>query len=224
MTAENKEQGFIKLYRSMFQWEWWDDINTFRLFATILMMANWKSKKWHNQDIPRGSFWTSLKTLSQKSGLSIQEVRTSLSKLKSTNELTIKSTKRGRLITVVNYDFYQDDDRKATNTSTNKLTDNQQTINKQSTITKEVKESKELKNVIVVGHDDQEIWKRLSESDIDRIYKLYPETGGILIDAGAREVKENRRRVEKPVPYILSYAKRVGWDDKADQFREPWFE
>ena len=224
MTAENKEQGFIKIYRSMFQWDWWDDLNTFRLFITMLMMANWQPKKWHGRKIPRGSFWTSLKSLSKKSGLSVQEVRTSLEKLQSTNEITIKATKRGRLVTIVNYDFYQDDDRKATNKSTDRATDNQQSSNKQATITKEVKEVKELKNVVVVADEEHDIWKRLSESDIDSIYDIYPETGGFLISEVAQEVKQKKRRVQNPVPYILSYAKRVGWDDSADHFREPWFE
>ena len=217
MTAENKEQGFIKIYRSMFQWDWWDDINTFRLFITILLMANWQPKKWHGKKIPRGSFWTSLNTLSKRSGLSVQEVRTALEKLSSTNEITIKATKRGRLITVVNYDFYQDDDRKSTKKTTNRATNNQQSTNKVSTITKEVKEVKELKNnVVVVPKTTKEFWQLLSPDDIDSIYDLYPESGGELIDAVANEVVSRRRAVVTPVPYILTWATRNKWDDGAD--------
>ena len=145
MTAENREQGFIKIYRSLLQWEWWDDINTFRLFVTILIHANWKDKKWHGKKIKRGQLWTSLESLSRKSGLSVQEVRTSLDKLKSTNELTIKSTNKGRLVTVVNYDFYQDDDRLPTSNATDEATSKQQASNKQATTTKERKERKERK-------------------------------------------------------------------------------
>ena len=221
MTAENKEQGFIKVYRSMFQWDWWDDINTFRLFVTMLMMANWEPKKWHGRRIPRGSFWTSLKSLSKRSGLSVQEVRTSLEKLQSTNEITITSTKRGRLVTIANYDFYQDNEKLPTKQSTNRATDNQQSSNKVSTITKEVKEVKELKNVVVVvPKTKKEFWNRLSSDDIDTIYESYPESGGILIDEVAEEVVSRKRRVRNPVPYILEYAKRIEWDDKADHIEE----
>lgn len=217
MTAENKEQGFIKIYRSMFSWDWWDDINTFRLFVTMLMMANWQPKKWHGQIIPRGSFWTSLKSLSKRSGLSVQEVRTSLDKLQSTNEITITSTKRGRLVTIANYDFYQDNDKIATKQSTNGATDNQQTSNKQATITKEVKELNN--NIVVVApRTKNEFWSRLSSDDIDSIYETYPESGGDLIDAVAEEVVQKKRKIENPVPYILSYAKRVRWDDAAEHF------
>lgn len=219
MTAENKEQGFIKIYRSMFSWDWWDDINTFRLFVTMLMMANWEPKKWHGQRIPRGSFWTSLKSLSSRSGLSVQEVRTSLEKLQSTNEITIKSTKRGRLVCIANYDFYQDNDKTATKQSTNRATDKQQSSNKAATITKEVQEVKELKNIVVVAPKTKmDFINRLEPEDYNSIYEVYPESGVFLIDAVAEEVVQRKRKVKNPVPYILSYAKRVGWDDAADHF------
>ena len=140
MTAENKEQGFIKVYRSMLQWEWWDDLNTWRLFMTILIMANWKDKKWHGKTIPRGSLWTSLKSLSKQSGLSVRQVRVSLDKLIMTNEVTNQVTKRGRLITVVNYDFYQSVEDNVTNTMTNNTSIKRQSRDKVVTTTKERKE------------------------------------------------------------------------------------
>ena len=221
MTAENKEQGFIKVYRSMLQWEWWDDLNTWRLFMTILIMANWKDKKWHGKTIPRGSLWTSLKSLSKQSGLSVRQVRVSLDKLIMTNEVTNQVTKRGRLITVVNYDFYQSVEDNVTNTMTNNTSIKRQSRDKVVTTTKERKEVKELKNnVVVVAKTKKEFWQRLSPDDIDSIYDVYPETGGLLIDEVAEEVVSKKRNVRNPVPYILEYAKRVKWNDGADHFKE----
>lgn len=122
--------GYIKLHRSLFDWEWWDDLPARTLFITILLMANWKDKKWHGRKIKRGSCWTSIETLSKKSGLTFQQTRTALDKLISTGEITSRATNEGRLITVANYDFYQADDSKATNGATNGTTSNQQTSNK----------------------------------------------------------------------------------------------
>lgn len=132
--------GYIKIHRSLLDWEWWDDINTFRLFMTILLMANWKSKKWHGKRIRRGQLWTSIESLSEKSGLTFQQTRTALDKLISTGEITSRATNEGRLITVVNYGVYQSDDAGATNESTNKSTNKQQTYNKPITTTEERKE------------------------------------------------------------------------------------
>ena len=133
--------GHIKLYRSIFDWEWWDDINTFRLFMTILLLANWKDKKWHGRMIRRGSLWTSLPTLAQKSGLTMQQTRTALNKLISTGEITDEATREGRLITVVNYSKYQADNLKSTDKATDNLTDEQQTSNRRVTVTEEREES-----------------------------------------------------------------------------------
>lgn len=221
MTVENKEQGFIKVYRSMLQWEWWDDLNTWRLFMTILIMANWKDKKWHGKTIPRGSLWTSLKSLSKRSGLSVRQVRVSLDKLIMTNEVTSEVTKRGRLVTVVNYDFYQSVEENVTNTLTNSKANKRQSRDKVVTTTKEYKEYKESKDIVVVApKTKKEFWNRLSPDDIDTIYESYPETGGILIDEVADEAVSRKRKIKAPVPYILEYAKRVEWDDGADHMEE----
>lgn len=220
--------GFIKLYRSMLDWEWWDDINTFRLFVTILMMANWKDKKWHGKKIKRGSFWTSLQSLADASGLSVRQVRVSLDKLILTNEVTSKVTNSGRLITVVNYGLYQDYDGNVTNEMTSDKANERQTRDKPVTTTKERKESKEYKECFVSavsGPENEQqnfdIWSRLSEADIDRICDRYPNTGTILIDEVAAEVREHKREIKSPARYILGYATRKKWDDDV-ALRMPW--
>lgn len=129
--------GFIKIYRSFLEWEWWDDKNTFRLFMTILLLANWKDKRWHGKVIPRGSLWTSVPSLAKASGLSLQQTKTALNKLKSTGEITDRPTREGRLITVANYDFYQSYDGEATYQSTYRTTDEQPTSNRRLTTTEE---------------------------------------------------------------------------------------
>ena len=101
------ENSFIKLYRSLLDWEWWDDKNVTRLFLTILLSANWQTKKWHGMTIEKGSVFTSTEHLSKKSGLTMQQTRTALNKLKSTGEITIKSTNKGTLVKVENWGKYQ---------------------------------------------------------------------------------------------------------------------
>ena len=91
------------------------------------------------QTIKRGQRLTSYSHLAEETSLSIQNVRTSLSKLKSTHELTIKTSSKNTIITVLNYDQHQE-----TNTPTNKrLTNNQQTTNNKQECKKEKNEKKE---------------------------------------------------------------------------------
>ena len=136
--------GYIKLYRNFLDWGWYTDSNTARLFIHCIFKANFKEKEWQGIKIPVGSFVTSYEKLAQELKLSIQKIRTSLNKLKSTCEITTKTTCQYTIITVKNYSLYQNN-----NTDFNKqITCRQQTNNKQITTTKERnKEKKEEFNI-----------------------------------------------------------------------------
>ena len=70
--------------------------------------------------------------------------------------------------------------------------------------------------------DDFNIWKRLTPDDIDKIYDAYPDSGGFLIEEVVADVRQKRKKVQNAVSYILGYARRVGWDDKAEHGVMPW--
>ena len=131
------DKNWIKLSSRMLDWEWYKDQNTKALFIHCLLKANWKDGKFEGMIIPRGSFVTTIDLLTKELGLSIQEIRTALKHLILTNELTSKNTNKYRVITVKNYELYQQ-----ANKQTNKqLTSKQQTTNKQLTTIEEEKES-----------------------------------------------------------------------------------
>ena len=92
----------------MIDWEWYDDINTKVLFLHCLFKANHKDKKYRGTVVKRGTFLTGRELLAQETGLSVRQIRTSLSKLKSTNELAIKSSSKGSVVEVVNYSKHQE--------------------------------------------------------------------------------------------------------------------
>jgi hypothetical protein len=101
------KQGFVLFYRKIHEWDWYTDSYTFHLFFHCITCANHKPKNWRGIKINRGQFLTGRKKLSVETGLSEQQVRTCLKRLKSTNELTIESTNAYSIITVNNYDLYQ---------------------------------------------------------------------------------------------------------------------
>ena len=121
--------GFIVLYRSLLEWEWYSDANTTRLFLHCLLRANHKDNKWQGIMIERGSFVTSYEKLSQETGLSVRSVRTSLNKLKTTCEVTIKTSTKNTVIVINNYNLYQSSDTPTDKRTTNK----RQTNDKQTT-------------------------------------------------------------------------------------------
>lgn len=105
MMTEN--EGYIKLYRSFLQWEWHDDQSMVTVFLHCILLANWKSKQWHGQSIPRGTFITSIANLSSICGLAPNTVRSCLKRLQETGELTVQTSRKGTKIIVNNYANYQ---------------------------------------------------------------------------------------------------------------------
>jgi len=122
--------GFVKLHRQFLNWEWYDDINTKVLFLHLLLKANFKDKNWQGIEIKRGQLLTSVQHLAIETQLSVQQVRTSLDKLASTQEINKQTTSRYTLVGLVNYNEYQ--------TNNKQITNKQQTDNKRITTTKEV--------------------------------------------------------------------------------------
>jgi predicted transcriptional regulator len=99
--------GWIKLHRSLIEWEWYDDINVKVTFIHLLLSANHSDKKWRGIDIGRGQLWISISNLSKEIGLSEKQIRNCLKKLQITNEISIKGASKGTMITVCKYDSYQ---------------------------------------------------------------------------------------------------------------------
>ena len=119
----------------MLGWEWYGDTNVVRVFLHCLLKANYTEKRWCGVVIGRGQFITSVATMAQELHLSAQQVRTALCKLKSTNEITIKTTNKYTIVSVCNYDTYQakETPSQQAEQQTTEQTDNEQVTNEQQT-------------------------------------------------------------------------------------------
>jgi ArsR family metal-binding transcriptional regulator len=155
-------EGWIKLHRKFREWGWYKKPETAMLFIELLLSANSKTQEWNGIAVNRGQVVTSRQHLSQMTGISEQSVRTGLIRLKSTSEITIKSTNKYTIITICNYDKYQ----------TSKIEINQeinQQINNQST-----------SNQPATNHK-QEVKKERSiiyPPFFDDFWKVYPKRNG----------------------------------------------
>ena len=129
--------GWISLQRKFLNWRWFDDDAMVRFFIYVLLKANHADMPWQDITIKRGQFVTSLDTMSRELYKTTQQVRTMINRLKSTGEITSKSTNKYTIITICKYDIYQsveNETNKQTNKQTNKRTTNeQQTNNKRIT-------------------------------------------------------------------------------------------
>ena len=113
-----------------------------QIFIYILLSAAHKDHVWQCVNIRRGEFPTSVDALVRATGLTTQQVRTCLSRLERTGEITRKSTNKFTIISVCNFDNYQSDEELDQQTNNKQITNNQQTNNKQITTLGEWKECK----------------------------------------------------------------------------------
>lgn len=129
------------MYRSFLDWEWYPDTNCVRLALHFILKANYQPKKWQGTVIDRGQLVTSRGQLAEETGLSPMQVRTTLDKLQRTGFLTKCTTSKYTIVTICNYDYYQqkqdgcdDGEQPADN---QQITSEQPTDNQQITTTKE---------------------------------------------------------------------------------------
>ena len=140
--------GWVKLHRQLLDWEWYSDANTSRVFFHLLLTVNYETKKWRGQTIERGSRIYGLEQLAAETGLTISKLRTAINNMKTSGEIANKTTSKGSVITILNYEKYQGIDKQIANES---QTDSKQTLSQIAT-TKEDKKirNKEIKKELVI--------------------------------------------------------------------------
>ena len=176
--------GWIKLHRKFTKWGWYQKSEMVHLFLHFLLLANHDENEWQGMTIKKGQFITGLKKLKQDTGISAQTLRTCIGRLKSTSEITSKSTNRFRLITIKNWEQYQDNDNLSTSKLTSKLTNNQQTTNKQLTSNKKLKK---LKN------DKEEKENPLLKKEKKKPKEFF-ETMEYLLDIPLEDIRQFKER------------------------------
>jgi DNA-binding transcriptional regulator YhcF (GntR family) len=171
------EYGYIKLFRKLIEWEWYDEPATKAVFIHCLLKANWIEKTWRGKEIKPGQFFTSIKNLAKDLGISEKQVRTALKRLEKTGEISTRGANDGTMITVCRYEGYQ---------SSEKTKGKQKASEGQAKGDNE--ESKEGKEVLIREfekfwslYDKKQDrkkcfskWKRLSQTDKEKIFQTVP--------------------------------------------------
>ena len=176
------ENGFVKIYRQMTRWEWYQDANACRIFLHLLITVNYEDNKWQGITIPRGSRITSYEILGKELKLTVQQVRTAINKLKSTGEITSKSTNKYTLLSVVKYNDFQalDIQEQQTNQqatqqmNNNQITNKQQTNNNKERNIKKYNKEKKDKEVKNIYGEFQNV--KLTASELEKLKETFGTT------------------------------------------------
>lgn len=102
------KNGYIVLDRRIMEWEHFKDHKTYTLFTVLLMLAEYEDRVLPDgTELKRGQLATSLQELADKSFLTVKEVRARIWAMERTKEILNVSSRKNRIITVLNYDRYQ---------------------------------------------------------------------------------------------------------------------
>ncbi|MFR9541873.1 MAG: hypothetical protein SNH27_07460 [Rikenellaceae bacterium] len=151
--------GWIKLYRRFLDWEYYAEPNTKAVAIHLLLKANREAKKWQGVTIDRGELAIGVESLGKDLGLTIQQTRTALAKLKKSEFCNIRSTNKFSIVTVLNFDSYQALDSDEQQTNNKRATNEQQTNNKRITTIQEIeniriKEKEKSSHTHTCTHED----------------------------------------------------------------------
>ena len=125
--------GYVKLYRKLKSWGWYQNYVVKDLFIHLLISANFKETRWQGETLKPGQLITGTTQLAKDLDFSRQQIRTALKKLESTEEITIKSTNKYSIITINNWEDYQSNYDDINQVSNQQVTNNQPTSNQQVT-------------------------------------------------------------------------------------------
>lgn len=217
-------QGWIKLHRKLLEWEWATKPLTFRLFIHILLNANLSSSTFRGQFIPAGSFVSGRIKLAQECGMTEREVRTALNHLRTTNEVTIKTTSEFSIISIVCWEKYQSTDQPIVQRSTSQSSNDRPQI-------KELKKKEDKKEEYSLSIERGESFKVSGGEFVnfdglfERFWNIYPA----IRAKGKKEIAKQQLKIKlsKGASYeeigrgILNYknyCERTGEKNK-DMFR-----
>jgi len=129
-------QTFILISREIINWRWFkseSNDNILRMFLYCLVKANFEDCDFQKHKIHRGEFVTSWDSLSEGTGMTVTKCRTAIKHLVETGEIKTRSTNKYTIISIQNYDKYQNYKSYGILSKNPQLTNKQQTNNKQIT-------------------------------------------------------------------------------------------
>lgn len=202
--------GHLRLSRDILNWGWYSDPNTRAVFFHLLLTANWEEKEYLGYKIKRGQAVVGLFALADILGISVRNVRTALEHLKSTSEVTIKTTNKFSIVTVCNFERWQGQQTE-TDKQTDKQTDKRPTNDRQTT-DKPLTTPKEIEEIKKEIKEEYTTLLSSAKSEFLRVKEdMQREIDGLKAELD-KASKERKQRA-KPIPRTLGGFARAAFEE-----------
>lgn len=158
MPVMRNAGGYVRAYRSLLDWEWYDDASCVRVMLHLMLSVNWERKQWQGHVIEPGQIITSMDKLAERLGLSRSAIRRTLDKLKSTGEVTIRTNNHWTAVTLVNWAEYQESQPTIDQPKSRPATDRRPTTDRPPATTEEVKNIRRKEENTILPEGFNEFW------------------------------------------------------------------
>ena len=205
------ETGWIKLNRKILDWRWYHDENTFRVFLHLLLIANVKDGGYLSDTIHRGEVVVTIGNIAKALKITYNQTRKALEHLKETNEITTTSRSKYLIVSILNYDKYQDNHTQSTTKA--------QPSHNQSTTTSQVLSNnirnKEDKNIYIYDEGVKQDFGGvfLTDDEWDELRGYVNDDGAFIdiIDRVGDWLADNPRPKEKHKSIVKTFLRNDGW-------------
>ena len=197
------ERGYVKMWRKTLDSPIFKNPELFCFWSWCLMKASHKKYKvlvgLTMVELEPGQFVFGRLKASTETGLSERKVRTCLKKLKNFENLTIKTTNKFSIISIINWDTYQQDKPASDQQSDQQVTNNRPTSDQQVTTNKN---NKHIKNKE----------KNIYTSNFLLFWELYPKK------VGKGFAFKAYKNINDPKPTLSEIKKSIEEHQKIDQW------
>ena len=203
----NSTSSWIKLDRRILKWGWYSDMNVKGVFLHLLLIASYEDGEYLGNKIKRGQAIIGTVETANQLGITRQQLRTALSKLEKSGEISKKTTNKFTLITIENYNKYQD----VTLVSNQRATNEQPTDNQRATTLKNVKKLKKVKNNIYIRPHAGEFENvKLTSEELEKLKADYDYCYEEYIEKLSSYLAQTGKRYKSHYATLLNWIRRDG--------------
>lgn len=214
----NSTSSWIKLDRRILKWGWYSDMNVKGVFLHLLLIASYEDGEHLGNKIKRGQAIIGTVETANQLGITRQQLRTALSKLEKSGEISKKTTNKFTLITIENYSKYQDtiliSNQRVTNeqpTDNQRVTNEQPTSNQRVTTLKNVKKLKNVKNNIYIRPHAGEFENvKLTSEELEKLKADYDYCYEEYIEKLSSYLAQTGKRYKSHYATLLNWIRRDG--------------
>ena len=195
------DSGFVKLYRKIEESSFYKDSEAVHLWVHLLLCASYKQRKiifnGIEMELKSGQFITGRKALEAATGIEQSKCERLLKLFKTTQQIEQQKTNKFRIITICNWDRYQENEQQ-----------NEQQVNNNRTTSEHKQEGKELKEV------NNTPFPPIEKKKKEQKKKPTPLPEGFSISERVREwaAKKNTVHLEEHLENFVSSCQAKGYE------------